>query len=70
VSRWQYDHEGSRRNAIGKLRAAGMGFALVTAVGLLLTMSHMGLGRVKTKSDLIVVPSGRRIFAFFCSTPW
>ena len=30
-------------------------------------MSHLGLGRVKTKSDLIVMPSGRQIFAFFCS---
>ena len=30
-------------------------------------MSHMGLGRVKTKSDLVVMPSGRQIFAFFCS---
>jgi hypothetical protein len=26
-----------------------------------------GLGRVKTKIDLVVMPSGRRIFAFFCS---
>ena len=25
------------------------------------------LGRVKTKSDLVVVPSGRQIFAFFYS---
>ena len=25
------------------------------------------LGRVKTKSDLVVMPSGRQIFAFFCS---
>src|SRR5262249_56693197 len=32
VSRWQRDHEGSRRNAIANF-AAGMGFALVTAVG-------------------------------------
>ena len=30
-------------------------------------MSLMGLGRVKTKSDLVVVPSGRQIFAFFYS---
>jgi hypothetical protein len=30
-------------------------------------MSQMGLGRVKTKSDLVVMPSGRQIFAFFCS---
>jgi len=30
-------------------------------------MTASGLGRVKTKSDLIVVPSGREIFAFFCS---
>src|SRR5580704_6966469 len=30
-------------------------------------MSEMGLGRVKTKSDLVVMPSGRQIFAFFCS---
>jgi hypothetical protein len=28
-------------------------------------MSLMGLGRVKTKSDLVVMPSGRQIFAFF-----
>jgi hypothetical protein len=28
-------------------------------------MSAPGLGRVKTKSDLVVVPSGRQIFAFF-----
>ena len=27
----------------------------------------MGLGRVKTKSDLVVMSSGRQIFAFFCS---
>jgi hypothetical protein len=25
----------------------------------------IGLGRVKTKSDLVVMPSGRQIFAFF-----
>jgi hypothetical protein len=30
-------------------------------------MSQMGLGRVKTKSDLVVMASGRQIFAFFCS---
>jgi hypothetical protein len=30
-------------------------------------MSHLDLGRVKTKSDLVVMPSGRQIFAFFCS---
>jgi hypothetical protein len=30
-------------------------------------MSAPGLGRVKTKIDLVVMPSGRRIFAFFCS---
>jgi hypothetical protein len=30
-------------------------------------MSALGLGRVKTKSDLVVMPSGRQIFAFFCS---
>src|SRR5262245_10220241 len=30
--------------------------------------SHrLGLGRVKTKSDLVVMLSGRQIFAFFCS---
>ena len=29
--------------------------------------SALALGRVKTKSDLVVVPSGRQIFAFFCS---
>ena len=28
-------------------------------------MSPKGLGRVKTKSDLVVTPSGRQIFAFF-----
>ena len=27
----------------------------------------LGLGRVKTKSDLVVMSSGRQIFAFFCS---
>ena len=30
-------------------------------------MSAPGLGRVKTKSDLVVMSSGRQIFAFFCS---
>jgi hypothetical protein len=30
-------------------------------------LSLMGLGRVKTKSDLVVMSSGRQIFAFFCS---
>ena len=30
-------------------------------------MSETGLGRVKTKSDLVVMPSGRQIFAVFCS---
>ena len=30
-------------------------------------MSALGLGCVKTKSDLVVMPSGRQIFAFFCS---
>ena len=30
-------------------------------------LTAMGLGRVKTKSDLVVTPSGRQIFAFFCS---
>ena len=30
-------------------------------------MSAPGLGRVKTKSDLVVTPSGRQIFAFFCA---
>jgi hypothetical protein len=29
--------------------------------------SANGLGCAKTKSDLVVMPSGRRIFAFFCS---
>jgi hypothetical protein len=29
--------------------------------------SEMGLGRVKRKSDLVVMPSGRQIFAFVCS---
>ena len=28
-------------------------------------MTALGLGRVKTKSDLVVMPSGRQIFAFF-----
>src|SRR6516162_2383268 len=30
-------------------------------------VSAWGLGRVKTKSDLVVMTSGRQIFAFFCS---
>ena len=30
-------------------------------------MSVQGLGRVKTKSDLVVMSSGRQIFAFLCS---
>src|SRR5215470_13992373 len=30
-------------------------------------MSARGLGRVKTKSDLVVMRSGGQIFAFFCS---
>jgi hypothetical protein len=30
-------------------------------------MSAVDLGRVKTKSDLVVMPSGRQIFAFLCS---
>ena len=29
------------------------------------SMPQMGLGRVKTKSDLVVMPSGRQIFRFF-----
>jgi len=29
------------------------------------SMSPLGLGCAKTKSDLVVMPSGRRIFAFF-----
>ena len=36
----------------------------VTAVG---TTSGLGLGCAKTKSDLVVMPSGRQIFAFFRS---
>jgi hypothetical protein len=28
-------------------------------------MSQMGLGRVKTKSDLVLMPSGRQILRFF-----
>src|SRR6516165_9674568 len=31
------------------------------------SMSVRGLGCAKTKSDLVVMPSGRQIFAFFCS---
>src|SRR5208283_6224820 len=30
-------------------------------------ISLMGLGCAKTKSDLVVMPSGRQIFMFFCS---
>src|SRR4029077_2079668 len=30
-------------------------------------MPALGLGCAKTKSDLVVMPSGRQIFAFFCS---
>jgi len=30
-------------------------------------MSLLGLGCAKTKSDLVVMPSGRQIFMFFCS---
>src|SRR5258705_8543428 len=30
-------------------------------------MTGLGLGCVKTKSDLVVMPSEGRIFAFFCS---
>ena len=30
-------------------------------------MSVSGLGCAKTKSDLVVMPSGRQIFMFFCS---
>jgi hypothetical protein len=30
-------------------------------------MTAVGLGRVKTKSDLVLLPSGRQIFAFLCS---
>jgi hypothetical protein len=33
------------------------------SIGLL--MSGMGLGRVKTKSDLVLMPSGRQILRFF-----
>src|ERR1700756_3511605 len=29
-------------------------------------MSDSGLGCAKTKTDLVVVPSGRQIFPFFC----
>jgi hypothetical protein len=32
-------------------------------------MSAPGLGRAKTKSDLVVMPSGRQIFAFFFALP-
>jgi hypothetical protein len=30
-------------------------------------MTAVGLGRVKTKSDLVAMPSGRQIFAFLLS---
>ena len=30
-------------------------------------LSPQGLGCAKTKSDLVVMPSGRQIFMFFCS---
>jgi hypothetical protein len=30
-------------------------------------MSQLGLGCAKTKTDLVVMPSGRQIFAFFSS---
>jgi hypothetical protein len=42
-------------------------FAPITATTVSVRMSAVGLGRVKTKSDLVVVPSGRQIFAFFYS---
>ena len=32
-------------------------------------MSLMGLGCAKTKSDLVVMPSGRQIFAFLSASP-
>ena len=38
---------------------------LIDARGKSQAVSEMGLGRVKTKSDLVVMPSGRQIFAFF-----
>ena len=44
----------------------GLGAVLVTEI-FRCPMSALGLGRVKTKSDLVVMPSGRQIFAFFCS---
>src|SRR5208337_165356 len=31
--------------------------------------SAVGLGCAKTKSDLVLMPSGRQVFAFFCSAP-
>jgi molecular chaperone DnaK (HSP70) len=40
---------------------------LVTSAKSWLSNPHIDLGRVKTKSDLVVMPSGRQIFAFFCS---
>jgi hypothetical protein len=33
----------------------------------LMTATGQGLGRVKTKSELVVMPSGRQTFAFCCS---
>jgi hypothetical protein len=30
-------------------------------------MTALGLGRVETKSDLVIAPSGKQIFAFFYS---
>jgi pimeloyl-ACP methyl ester carboxylesterase len=38
-----------------------------SGVSIKTAISPLGLGRVKTKSDLVVTPSGRQIFAFFCS---
>ena len=32
-------------------------------------MSLEGLGCAKTKSDLVLMPNGRQVFAFFCSAP-
>src|SRR5262249_31396367 len=48
-----------------KTSQAGSG-RLIGAAGS--AMSVTGLGCVKTKSDLVVMPSGRQIFAFFCSS--
>ena len=50
-----------------KKNAARMVSALVKLRRQELPTSGKGLGRVKTKSDLVVMPSGRQIFAFFCS---